>query len=365
MRAETGQARRGERHADLLGIRLLPVDHAQQEAPRGKHRLAGAGRGHLAGVELVIHGNGFAACIGNGKDALPVYLKVRERSSLIGLAKRRVRHGEAHRTPVQQRHRLQRKGELEGNGLSGVRPGDGHRAGALVAFADRERQAREAAADAFAEVRGGIRRRRHLLAVTEHTPVAGARDRGGRIAYPGGMGFVHIGVDQLDKLVAGHAGGVLVQVVVPILGKRRLHTEKPEARRQGDILAPVFVYHRLVAGIAIVLQQVIRREQALSRVQQILGIRYGDKSAAFLQVSPCEGGKHLVKRVFVVVLQSAVAQHVDAIGVRDHAHDLALVDPTEPPFEEGIGIAGVVVHQVERQAPGTLGRIRRGPSIAI
>ena len=72
------------------------------------------------------------------------------------------------------------------------------------------------------------------------------------------MGFVHIGVDQLDKLVAGHAGGVLVQIVVPVLGKRRLHAEKPEARRQGDILAPAFVYHRLVAGIAIVLQQVIR-----------------------------------------------------------------------------------------------------------
>ena len=113
------------------------------------------------------------------------------------------------------------------------------------------------------------------------------------------------------------------------------------------------------------MQQVIRREQALSRVQQILGIRYGDKSAAFLQVSPCEGGKHLVKRVLVVVLQSTVAQHVDAVGVRDHAHDLAFVDPTEHPFEEGVGIAGVVVHQVERQAPGTLGRIRRGPSIAI
>ena len=357
VRAETGQARRGERHADLLGIHLLPVDHAQQEAPRGKHRLADADRGHLAGVELVIHGNGFAACIGNGKDALPVYLKVRERSSLIGLAKRRVRHGEAHRTPIQQRRRLQRKGELEGNGLSGVRPGDGHGAGALAAFADRERQARETAANALAEIRGGIRGRRHLLAGIQHAPVPVARNRSGRVTDPGGVGGVHVGVDQLNKLVAGHAGGVLVQVVVPILGKRRLHAEKPEARRQGEILTPAFVHHRLVAGIAIVLQQVIRREQALFRVQQIRGIRYGDKSAAFLQVRPREGRKHLVKRVPIIVSQRTVAQHVDAAGVRDHAHDLALVDPTEHPFEEGVGVAGVVVHQVERQAPGTLDRI--------
>ena len=69
--------------------------------------------------------------------------------------------------------------------------------------------------------------------------------------------------------------------------------------------------------------------------------------------------------MLVVVLRNAIALHVDPIGVRNHAHDLAFVDPTEHPLEEGIGVASVIVHQVEGQASRTPRHIERRPSIAI
>ena len=144
----------------------------------------------------------------------------------------------------------------------------------------------------------------------------------------------------------------------PAFADVRLHAEQPESRRNRRALAAAFVVHALIAGELVVLQQVVRGEHARALVlvgydddpARLFGVFRGERRQRFLD------GRAAVRCGVDVLHHLAVALHVDAVLVREHARDLAFRQPSEHPLGEPVVIPLVLHHHVEREDAGAARR---------